>query len=284
MEQKRKNLLGKNNESLLEWSDTMLGKTLIIGVGSMGRALLTRALEKGILKASDTFVLVRRTEQLEALSVELGITGFTEMPDLDAFQTIILAVKPQVLPSIVSQMRAITEGTTVISVAAGITLDTLQRALPKAIVYRAMPNTPASIGCGMTALTTAATVDTTSVEAFFEAVGEVVVVSESDLDRLGALSGTGPGYMFVILDALADAGVRIGLPRSLAIKAAAQTMYGAGKMALSSSEHPAVLRDQVTSPGGTTIAGIGAMEKGGLRSALQDGVLAAFERSNELGK
>lgn len=112
----------------------------------------------------------------------------------------------------------------------------------------------------------------------------MVVVSEADLDRLGALSGAGPGYMFVILDALADAGVRIGLPRHLAIKAAAQTMYGAGKMALESGNHPAVLRDQVTSPGGTTIAGIGAMEKGGLRSALQDGVVACLARSNELGK
>ena len=220
----------------------MLGKTLCIGVGSMGGALLRGALQHGVLKASDTHILVRREEQCKALTEEL--------------------------------------------VAAGITLDTLDAAIPQANWFRAMPNTPASIGAGMTALA-GDDVHTDlgrDVQALFEAVGEVVVVSEADLDRLGALSGAGPGYMFVILDALADAGVRIGLPRHLAIKAAAQTMYGAGKMALESGNHPAVLRDQVTSPGGTTIAGIGAMEKGGLRSALQDGVVACLARSNELGK
>ena len=226
----------------------MLGKTLFIGVGSMGGALLRGALQHGVLKASDTHILVRREEQCKALIEELGVVGFTTLPNVNEYN--------------------------------------LDAAIPQANWFRAMPNTPASIGAGMTALA-GDDVHTDlgrAVQALFEAVGEVAVVSEADLDRLGALSGAGPGYMFVILDALADAGVRIGLPRHLAIKAAAQTMYGAGKMALESGNHPAVLRDQVTSPGGTTIAGIGAMEKGGLRSALQDGVVACLARSNELGK
>lgn len=263
----------------------MLGKTVCIGVGAMGGALLRGALSQGILRADDVSIVVRRPEHRDELVDELGVTGFVELPDMAQFDTIILAVKPQVLPSVLSQLTSVKAGATVISVAAGVTLDTLRKALPTAVLYRAMPNTPASIGCGMTALTADDGADTTSsVEALFNAVGEVAVVSEADLDRLGALSGAGPGYMFVILDALADAGVRIGLPRQLAIKAAAQTMYGAGKMALESGTHPAVLRDQVTSPGGTTIAGIGVMEKGGLRSALQDGVVACLARSNELGK
>lgn len=262
----------------------MLGKTVCIGVGAMGGALLRGALSQGILRADDVSIVVRRPEHRDELVDELGVTGFVELPDMAQFDTIILAVKPQVLPSVLSQLTSVKAGATVISVAAGVTLDTLRKALPTAVLYRAMPNTPASIGCGMTALTADNGADTTSVEALFNAVGEVAVVSEADLDRLGALSGAGPGYMFVILDALADAGVRIGLPRQLAIKAAAQTMYGAGKMVLESDTHPAVLRDQVTSPGGTTIAGIGAMEKGGLRSALQDGVVACLARSNELGK
>ena len=262
----------------------MLGKTVCIGVGAMGGALLRGALSQGILRADDVSIVVRRPEHRDELVDELGVTGFVELPDMAQFDTIILAVKPQVLPSVLSQLTSVKAGTTVISVAAGVTLDTLRNALPTAVLCRAMPNTPASIGCGMTALTADNGADTTSVEALFNAVGEVAVVSEADLDRLGALSGAGPGYMFVILDALADAGVRIGLSRQLAIKAAAQTMYGAGKMALESGTHPAVLRDQVTSPGGTTIAGIGAMEKGGLRSALQDGVVACLARSNELGK
>lgn len=262
----------------------MLGKTVCIGVGAMGGALLRGALSQGILRADDVSIVVRRPEHRDELVDELGVTGFVELPDMAQFDTIILAVKPQVLPSVLSQLTSVKAGATVISVAAGVTLDTLCKALPTAVLYRAMPNTPASIGCGMTALTADNGADTIHVEALFNAVGEVAVVSEADLDRLGALSGAGPGYMFVILDALADAGVRIGLPRQLAIKAAAQTMYGAGKMALESGTHPAILRDQVTSPGGTTIAGIGAMEKGGLRSALQDGVVACLARSNELGK
>lgn len=262
----------------------MLGKTVCIGVGAMGGALLRGALSQGILRADDVSIVVRRPEHRDELVDELGVTGYVELPDMAQFNTIILAVKPQVLPSVLSQLTSVKAGATLISVAAGVTLDTLRKALPTAVLYRAMPNTPASIGCGMTALTADNGADTIHVEALFNAVGEVAVVSEADLDRLGALSGAGPGYMFVILDALADAGVRIGLPRQLAIKAAAQTMYGAGKMALESGTHPAVLRDQVTSPGGTTIAGIGAMEKGGLRSALQDGVVACLARSNELGK
>ena len=243
----------------------MLGKTLCIGVGSMGGALLRGALQHGVLKASDTHILVRREEQCKALTEELGVVGFTTLPNVNEYNTILLAVKPQVLPSVLETLKEVPYGTVMISVAAGITLDTLDAAIPQANWFRAMPNTPASIGAGMTAL-----------------AGDDV---NTDLVRaVQALSGAGPGYMFVILDALADAGVRIGLPRQLAIKAAAQTMYGAGKMALESGNHPAVLRDQVTSPGGTTIAGIGAMEKGGLRSALQDGVVACLARSNELGK
>ena len=262
----------------------MLGKTVCIGVGAMGGAPLRGALAQGILQASDVSIVVRRAEHRDELIDELGVTGYIDLPDMAQFDTIILAVKPQVLPSVLTQLTSVKAGATVISVAAGVTLETLRKALPMAVLYRVMPNTPASIGCGMTALTADNDADTTSVEALFNAVGEVAVVSEADLDRLGALSGAGPGYMFVILDALADAGVRIGLPRQLAIKAAAQTMYGAGKMAVDTGCHPAILRDQVTSPGGTTIAGIGAMEKGGLRSALQDGVVACLSRSNELGK
>lgn len=264
----------------------MLGKTLCIGVGSMGGALLRGALQHGVLQVCDTHILVRREEQCRELTDELGVVGFTAMPDVRHYNTILLAVKPQVLPVVLESLSQVAYGTTLISVAAGVTLDTLKEAVPQAKWFRAMPNTPAAIGGGMTALAgdDMETDVARGVQALFEAVGEVAVVSEEDLDRLGALSGAGPGYMFVILDALADAGVRIGLPRQLAIKAAAQTMYGAGKMALDSGLHPALLRDQVTSPGGTTIAGIAAMEKGGLRSAIQDGVAACLARSNELGK
>ena len=126
--------------------------------------------------------------------------------------------------------------------------------------------------------------DTEKARGIFEALGRAAVVSERQLDELGALSGAGPGYAFVIIDALSDAGVNIGLPRDVAVLAAAQTMYGAAKMVLETGKHPAALRDMVTSPGGTTIAGIAAMERGGLRAALIDGVKACMEKSDSMGK
>lgn len=153
------------------------------------------------------------------------------------------------------------------------------------MIYRVMPNTPVAVGAGMTAVaagTKGTEAITAKVAGLFTAIGEAEVVSEVILIAY-ALSGAGPGYAFVIMDALADAGVRLGLTRKLAIKAAAQTLYGAGKLAAETGSHPAVLRDMVTSPGGTTIVGIAAMEKGGLRSAIHDGVVACYERSLELG-
>ncbi|MDU3696416.1 MAG: NAD(P)-binding domain-containing protein, partial [Veillonella parvula] len=131
---------------------TMLGKTLCIGVGSMGGALLRGALQHGVLKACDTHILVRREEQCKALTEELGVVGFTTLPNVNEYNTILLAVKPQVLPSVLESLKEVPYGTVMISVAAGITLDTLDAAIPQANWFRAMPNTPASIGAGMTAL------------------------------------------------------------------------------------------------------------------------------------
>ncbi len=265
----------------------MLGKILFIGAGAMGGAILRGALGAGLLRPDEVTVVVHTETHASELKAELGIETATEIPTLDTFDTVLLAVKPQVLPTVLPALQTMPEGKTLISIAAGITLATLEEAVPQAYWYRAMPNTPVAVGAGLTALTVGSkerTDVTDFVRALFAAIGEVAVVSELDLDRLGALSGAGPGYVYVIMDALADAGVRIGLPRQLAIQAAAQTLYGAGLMAVKTKMHPAILRDQVTSPGGTTIAGIGAMEKGGLRSAIQDGVVACYERSNELGK
>ena len=230
---------------------------------------------------------MKSEDHAKALADELGVKTGTAVPTGDAFATIILAVKPQVLPMILPLLKDIPAGTVVVSLAAGVTLETLEATAPQAVWYRVMPNTPVAVGAGMSAVaagTKGTDTITANVAGLFKAIGEVEVVSEADLDRLSALSGAGPGYAFVIMDALADAGVRLGLPRKLAIKAAAQTLYGAGKLAVETGSHPAVLRDMVTSPGGTTIVGIAAMEKGGLRSAVHDGVVACYKRSLELGK
>ena len=219
------------------------------------------------------------------------MTAFTDceaIPAFDEYRLIVFGVKPQVLPSLMEEVGPHIEPRTIcISIAAGIPLETLQSFAPEAHWLRAMPNTPILVKAGFTAIASGETVTPGEREQalrIFEALGEAVVCSEADLDRIGALAGAGPGYMYTILDAMANAGVRIGLTRQLALQAAVQTMYGSGLIALETGSHPSVLRDQVTSPGGTTIAGIAAMEKEGLRSAMMEGILACYERSNEIGK
>ncbi len=265
----------------------MACKTLFVGCGAMGSAILHGALDHGVLTKDSVTVVERRQEKCTAIHEALGICATTNLPDLSDVGLIVLAVKPQVLPSVLSTLVGVKEGTYIVSIAAGVPLSVLEESVPHGAWVRAMPNTPVSVGAGMTAITVSPNVKTELppvIERIFGAIGVTVIVSEADLDRLGAISGAGPGYCFVIMDALADAGVRIGLPRTLAIQAAAQTLYGAGKLAVESGMHPALLRDQVTSPGGTTIVGISTMEKYGLRTALQEGVVACLQRSDELGK
>lgn len=265
----------------------MAGQILFIGAGAMGGAILRGALANRLVEPQAVYVLVKTEASAHALREELNVNAGTELPDIKDVKTVIWAVKPQVLPEVLPQFKILPAGTTCLCVAAGVTLSTLEAAIPQAVWYRAMPNTPVVVGAGLTALTAGSKGNetvTAELSALFGAIGEAVVCSEADLERLTAISGSGPGYAFVIMDALADAGVRLGLTRKVAIKAAAYTLFGAGKMALETGNHPAVLRDQVTSPGGTTIAGIAKMEKEGLRSALQEGVVACYERSLELGK
>ena len=263
-----------------------MGKTLLIGAGAMGGAILKGALEAGLWLASDVDVMVKRPEHAQELSNTFGVATYTVLPDCSTYDCIVLGVKPQVLPSVLAQMDSVKAGTTLISIAAGVPLAKLETALGQGHWYRVMPNTPAAVGLGMSAIcvgSQATEKETKAVQALFDGVGQTAIVSEQDLDRMSTIAGCGPGYLAVVLDALADAGVRIGLPRSLAIQCAAQTMYGTGAWAVQTGLHPAILRDQVTSPGGTTIAGIAAMEDKGLRAAIQAGVVAALKRNEELG-
>lgn len=265
----------------------MAGRILFIGAGAMGGAILRGAVANRLVEPQAVYVLVKTEASAAAWREELNVNAGTELPDIKEISTVVWAVKPQVLPEVLPKLKNLSAGTICLSVAAGITLARLEKAIPQAIWYRAMPNTPVAVGAGLTALTAGTKGNetvTAKLSALFNAIGEAVVCSEADLERLTAISGSGPGYAFVIMDTLADAGVRLGLTRKVAIKAAAYTLFGAGKIALDTETHPAVLRDQVTSPGGTTIAGIAKMEKEGLRSALQEGVIACYERSLELGK
>ncbi len=259
-----------------------------IGVGKMGAALLGGALRTHFCRAEDVLVHDVHTPSVQAaLERWTGIRGaesnraiFTES-DL-----ILLCVKPQDVRATLAEASSGAEDRLLISIAAGISLDQLEAwSENRHRVVRVMPNTPALVGQGASAFALglrATEADSGTVTALFGGIGVAAKVKEEQLDAVTGLSGSGPAYIYTVIEALADGGVREGLPRALALQLAAQTVAGAAAMVLQSDEHPAVLRDQVTSPGGTTIAGLAKLEEKGLRSALIEAVRAATQRSKEL--
>lgn len=260
-------------------------KILIIGCGAMGGAILSGCLARGLWKKDHVYVKEHSEEASRKKADRYGVHPSLDGQEAGEADLVLIAVKPNVVPEVLEEISRY-HPSRVLSIAAAVTLETLEKGLPEGTeVIRVMPNTPASVGEGMAAIapgTKASPAFIKEAEAIFSALGREAVVTERQLDELGALSGAGPGYAFVIIDALADAGVLIGLPRKLAIEAAAQTLYGAAKMVLETGKHPDELRDQVTSPGGTTIAGIYAMEQKGLRGALMDGVKACLDKSDKM--
>ena len=231
-----------------------------------------------------------RQERLDELAGRFGIRVTTDNLQLvEASKVLVLSVKPQILPDVLAEIGShIPEGTLVISVAAGVPIATIERGVaPGVRVIRAMPNTPALVAAGATAVARGAraTDDDLKLATFiFEAVGITVMLGESQLDAVTGLSGSGPAYMFLIMDALADAGVKMGLSRRNAGRLAAQTLLGSAKLLLETDEHPGRLKDMVTSPGGTAIVGLHTLEDGGLRTTLINAVEAATLRARELGR
>ena len=231
-------------------------------------------------EARDRFLRATGEAVLVTASMAEAVCGAT---------VVILAVKPQVMPDALRSLAPLlSHSPLVISVAAGITLARMTELLPPATrLIRVMPNTPCLIGrgaSGAAAAPTATQDDLQLADTLLATVGSVSWVSESLLDAVTGLSGSGPAYVFQIIEALSDGGVKVGLPRAVALKLAAQTVAGAAEMVLSGNQHPAALKDAVASPGGTTIAGLHALECGGLRAALMNAVEAATLRSRELGR
>lgn len=261
---------------------------LIVGCGAMGGAILSGCLARGVWQKEQVLLKEHNDAAGAEKAARYGVRWSKDGAEAAEADTVLLAVKPNVLPGAARALAQYAPKGTVISIAAAVTLEALESYFPAGTrIVRVMPNTPVAVGEGYTAIaggSAAGEEDIRKAEAVFSAIGRTAVVSERQLDALGALSGAGPGYAFVIIDALADAGVNIGLPRQVAIEAAAQTLCGAAKMALETGMHPAALRDQVTSPGGTTIAGIQMMERRGLRSALIDGVEACLAKSDTMAK
>ena len=228
--------------------------------------------------------------RLEVLKDQYHIqVGMTNVDAVLWADVVILCIKPQVLNEVLIEIQSsLSEKQLVISVAAGVSITSIQAKIGQAIpLVRAMPNTPAVIREGVTAVAACSGLSIEHLhiaQSIFESVGQVVVVNESLMDAVTGLSGSGPAYVYLAIEALIDGGVRVGLPRNVAHILAVQTVLGAAKMVKETGEHPAVLKDRVTSPGGTTIAGLQQLEIGGLRATLIDAVEAATHRSSELGK
>ena len=264
-------------------------KVAFIGAGAMAEALVKGLLATGKLSGGQCTLSDIAYDRLKHLSGLYSVNVTTDN-SIAARQAdiLILSVKPQVIDRILSEIKySICSNTLVISIAAGVKLSRLEENLPGIPVIRVMPNTPAAVGAGMTAISLGGLASSEHGKlalTLFEAVGKAVIVGEELMDAVTGLSGSGPGYAFIMIDALADAGVNVGFNRQTAIMLAAQTLLGAAKMVLDTGEHPAKLRDMVASPSGTTIAGIHTLEKCGVRAALIDAVAAATKRSVELGK
>ena len=264
-------------------------KLAVLGCGKMGGALLKGALAAGVCKADDVTLADAYVAAAEALAGECPgakVAG-TNGEAVVAADTVLLCVKPHDMVAMLEGLGNKAEGRLFISIAAGVTLDALEHGLPvESRVVRVMPNTPVLIGKGAAAYAPgkrATEEDSAAVESLLGAVGEVVQVKEGLLDAVTGLSGSGPAYVYTMIEALADGGVLMGIPKAQALKLAAQTVAGAAEMVRSTGLHPAELRDQVTSPGGTTIAGLATLEERGIRSALIEAVREATERSQELG-
>jgi pyrroline-5-carboxylate reductase len=260
-----------------------------LGAGNMASAMLRGLVAQHICEPSRIYATDVRPESLQGLVSTLGIQGAASNRDAcAAADVIVLAVKPQVLESVVTEVAdVLSDHKLVVSIVAGVPIARIQRWLGgRGRVIRTMPNTPAMVGAGATAMSAGPGVteaDMDIARRLFEATGTVVRVEERLLDAVTGLSGSGPAFAFVAIEALSDAGVRAGLARDVATRLAAQTLLGAAKMVLETGEHPARLKDMVTSPAGTTIAGVAALDAHGFRHALHAAVEAATARSKELG-
>lgn len=264
-------------------------------VGFIGAGRMATALTRGLLTARFTrpdAVIAADVlpEARERFAAETGAqTAASNAEVAGRSDVLVLAVKPQHMGTVLDEMKAhVTSQQLVISIAAGIPLKTLIAAFGEDCrIVRVMPNTPCLVGAGASAFALggrATQDDAQLVQQMLSTVGIALEVPESQLDAVTGLSGSGPAFVYQMIEALSDGGVRVGLPRETAARLAAQTVYGAAQMVLQTGEHPGVLKDAVASPGGTTIAGLHELERGGLRSCLMNAVEAATSRSRELGE
>jgi pyrroline-5-carboxylate reductase len=267
-------------------TDKKLG---FIGVGNMGEALVKGLIASKAAAPGKILVSARRRERVDELEKLYRVRGGTNSDVARESDVVVLAVKPQILDQVLREISPdVSRDKLVVSVAAGVPIAAIERRLrPPMRIVRAMPNTPATVAAAATALALgehATDADLATAKTIFDSVGLTVVLEESQLDAVTGLSGSGPAYVFLILEALSDAGVKVGLSRRTAQLLAAQTVLGSAKLLLETNEHPGRLKDMVTSPGGTAITGLHTLENGGVRTTLMNAVEAATRRSRELGE
>jgi len=263
-------------------------RVAVIGCGTLGRAVV-----EGLLEESERYdvvaVTARRSSTCDQLKASFSVFATTDnVVACERADLVVLAVKPSAVEGVLTGtgMEDALAGRLLVSVAAGVSLAQIQMWAPQAKVVRAMPNTPCRIGEGMTVVSPSEGLDEAAVDAvagIFRSVGRVRILDERHLDAVTGLSGSGPAFVFVLLEALADGGVRMGLPRDVAVELAAQTMQGAAKLVLQSGDHPAALKDDVTTPAGCTIAGLLMMEDGRIRSTMARTIEEATKVASGLG-
>lgn len=277
-----------NKTARAEMPQTLDTKIALLGAGKMGGTLLQAFLKSRLFHPKNIIATVQHKDRAQHLAKQWGVAVTTN--NLEAVRQsdlILLGLKPQQVPEVLQQIRpALTAKKLLVSFAASVKTEALEHAAGVNLgVVRAMPNTPALLGCGATALcggkfVTAAQLSLA--ERVFQSVGRTVRVEEKHMDAVTGLSGSGPAYIYIILEALAEAGVKVGLPRDIATLLAAQTAQGAATMVLETGSHPALLKDAVTTPAGCTMDGILELEEGGLRVTLIKAVMRATQRAKEL--
>jgi pyrroline-5-carboxylate reductase len=260
-----------------------------LGAGNMGEAMIKGLLQTGLVPAAAIAATDVRADRLQQIAKQYGVRAASSNVELvGEADVVILAVKPQIMGVVLKEISgAVDRGKLLISIAAGVPVAALRAALGKpARLIRVMPNTPALVLEGVTAIARAEGLEPGDLEMaqeLFGAVGRVVVLDEEALDAVTGLSGSGPAYVAIVIESLADGGVKMGLDRATAMTLAAQTVLGSARLILETGAHPGQLKDMVASPGGTTIAGIAALEEGGVRRTFISAVERATQRSRELG-
>jgi pyrroline-5-carboxylate reductase len=276
------------NTAALDLLDVSQLRVAVLGAGKMGGILLQAFLKQQILSPDQLLATVAHADRAAALSAQWGVEVSTDnLAVARRADVILLGVKPFQVPDLVKQIGpALTTEKLLISFAASVKISAIEQAAGIDIpVIRSMPNTPSMLGAGISALCRGrfvAEAQMAFAQRIFETVGRTVIVDEKHMDAVTGLSASGPAFIYIILESLAEAGVKVGLPRDIATLLAAQTTFGAAKMVLETGYHPALLKDAVTTPAGCTIDGILELEEGGLRVTLIKAVMRAAQRAKEL--